>query len=50
MDRRAEGPLPRRTLLFVATGAVIGAALIFGLLRLFDRSSEYPLVDARFLR
>ena len=34
----------------MTTGAVIGAALIFGLLRLFDRSSEYPLVDARFLR
>jgi Tol biopolymer transport system component len=48
-DTARGAQLPRRTLLFVATGAVIVAALIVGLLRLRDRSSEYPLVDARFL-
>ncbi len=47
-DRGAEPR--RRTLLLVAAGAVVAAALVFGLLRLRDRSPENPLADARFLQ
>src|SRR6266542_2336760 len=47
-DRRAEPQ--RRTLLLVAAGGVVAAALVFGLLRLRDRSPENPVAGARFLQ
>ncbi|HYT68772.1 MAG TPA: hypothetical protein VEL51_20270 [Vicinamibacterales bacterium] len=51
VENAGRGAEPRRrTLLLVTVGAIVAAALVFGLLRLRDRSPGNPLADARFLQ
>ena len=47
--QRAAAPR-RRTLLWLATGAVVAAVAVYGVPGLLDRSPENPLADARFVQ